>query len=76
MSDNAMMINLQAPIFNSEEKEWMEFTVKFHTFLVMKGCTETKSKLPAVEDEELDASTELEKLRNEQRRRMLWQWHL
>ena len=40
--------------------------MKLKAFLEMKGCTEViqtnfKSKLPATEDEELDASTELGK---------------
>ena len=66
MNDNAMTINLQAPVFNSKEEEWLEFKVKFQAFLAMKGCTEAiqtnfKSKLPARKDKELDASTELEK---------------
>ena len=66
MSDNAMTINLQAPVFNGKEEEWSEFIVKFQAFLVMKGCTEAiqtnfKSKLPAMEDEVLDVSTELGK---------------
>ena len=29
MSDNAMTINLQAPVFNGKEKQWIEFIVKF-----------------------------------------------
>ena len=40
--------------------------MKFQAFLVRKECAEAiqtnfKSRLPATEDEELDASTELEK---------------
>ena len=66
MSDDAMTINLQAPVFNGKEEEWLEFIVNFQTFLVMKGRAEAiqtnfKSKLTAMEDEELDASTELGK---------------
>ena len=66
MSDNFMMINLRVPVFNGKEEEWPEFIVKFQAFLAMMGCTEAiqtnfKSKLPAVEDEKLDASTELRK---------------
>ena len=66
MSDDAMTINLQAPVFNGEEEEGPDFIVKFQAFLAIKGCTEViqtnfKSKLPAMEDEELDVSTELGK---------------
>ena len=64
MSDNAMTMNLQSPVFNGKEEEWPEFMVKFQAFLAMKGCTEViqtnfKSKLPATENELLDASTDL-----------------
>ena len=63
-----MKINLQALVFNGKEEEWLEFIVKFQAFLVMKGCAEViqtnfKSKLPAMEDEELDASPELGKVK-------------
>ena len=68
MSDNAMTINLQAPVFNGKEEEWPEFIVKFQAFLMMKGCAEViqtnfKSKLLAMEYEELDVSTELGKVK-------------
>ena len=64
MSDDAMAINLQAPVFSDKEVEWQEFIVKFQAFLAMKRCTEAiqtnfKSKMPAMEDEELNVSTEL-----------------
>ena len=63
MSDDTMTIYLQTPVFNDE---WPEFIVKFQEFLVTKGCAEAtqinfKSKLPAREDEELNAGTELGK---------------
>ena len=66
MSDDAMMINLQAPVFNGEEEKWPEFIMKSLAFLAMKECAGViqinfKSKLPATKDEELDASTELGK---------------
>ena len=66
MSDDRMMINLQAPVFSGKEEEWPEFIVKFQAFLVTKGCAKgiqinVKSKLPAMENEELDASTKLGK---------------
>ena len=69
MSDNAMTINLQAPVFNGKEEEWPKFIVKFQAFLATKGCAEAiqtnfKSKLPAIEDKELDASIQLGKARN------------
>ena len=57
-----MTINLQAPVFSGKKEDWLEFKVKFQACLVMKRCTEAiqtnfKSKLPTMEDEELDAST-------------------
>ena len=57
MSNNAMPINLQAPVFNGIVKEWPEFILMFQAFLVMKGCSEMiqtnfKSRLHAMEDEE------------------------
>ena len=66
MSDNTMTINLQAPVFHCKEEEWPKFIVKFQAFLAMKGCAEVdqtnfKSKLPAMEGEELDARTKLGK---------------
>ena len=64
MSDNNMTINLLATVFNSKEEEWPELIVKFQAFLARKGCAEViqtyfKSKLPFMEDEELDAGTKL-----------------
>ena len=64
MSADAMTINLQAPVFNGKKEEWPEFIVMLQAFLAIKGFadviqTNFKSKLPAVEDKELDASTEL-----------------
>ena len=68
MSDDSITINLQAPVFSGKEGEWLESIVKFHAFLATKGCAEViqtnfKSKLPATEDEKLDARPELEKLK-------------
>ena len=40
MSDDTMMINLQAPVFNGKEEEWPEFIVNFQAFLATKGCAE------------------------------------
>ena len=69
MSDNAIAINLWAPVLNGNEEEWPEFIEKFQAFLALKKCTEViqtnfNSKLPVMEDEELDASTKLAKMKN------------
>ena len=40
MSYDAMMINLQPPVFKGKEEEWLEFIVKFKTLLLMKGCAD------------------------------------
>ena len=61
-----MTINLQAPVFRGNEEEWLEFIVKFKSFFWTKGWIEViqtnlKSKLPAMKDQELDASTKLGK---------------
>ena len=57
-----MTINIQDPVFNGKEKEWLEFIVKFQAFWEMKRCAEAiqtnfSPKLPAVKVEALDAST-------------------
>ena len=61
MSDDSMRINLKAPVFSG-------FIVKFQAFLVTKRCAEViqtnfKSKLPTMEDEKIDASTKLVKVK-------------
>ena len=74
-----MTTNLQAPIFNGKEEEYPEFIVKLQAFLVMKGCAEAiqtnlESTLSTMEDEELDASSEVGKAKK--LARMPWQWHI
>ena len=66
MNYNTMTINLQAPVFNGKEDKWPKFIVKFQEFLATKGYTEViqtnfRSKLPAMDDGELDACTKLGK---------------
>ena len=66
MSDNTMTINLRAPVFNVQEEKQLEFVVNFQALLATKGFDEAiqtyfKSKLPAMEDEKLDAIIELGK---------------
>ena len=69
MSDDSMLINLEAHVFSGKEGGGMaRIHIKFKALLVTKGCTEViqtnfQSKLPNTVDEELDNNTKLGKVK-------------